>query len=225
MVHFMLWVFYHNKKGKRKVARKFTLIFVIENSVQFSYSVCLTLCDPMNCSTPGLPIHHQIPESTQTHVHCVGDAIQPSHPLSSPSPLALKSFPGSGSFQVSQLFASAGKSIGVSASTSVVPVNTQDWSSLEWTGWISLQSKGLSRVFSYTTVQKHHLMNLELQGFSIFHPKATALLSQIENPTILFIKENDDDKNLFISIFGILKTNSSRKPFGDCFGTNYSENW
>ena len=60
-------------------------------------------------------------------------------------------------------------------------------------------------------------MNLELQGFSIFHPKATALLFQIENPTILFIKENDDDKNLFISIFGILKTNSSRKPFGDCF--------
>ena len=50
---------------------------------------CLTLCDPMNHSTPGLPVHHQLPESTQTHVHCVGDAIQPSHPLSSPSPPAL----------------------------------------------------------------------------------------------------------------------------------------
>ena len=50
---------------------------------------CLTLCNPMNCSTPGLPVHHQLPESTQTHVHCVSDAIQPSHPLSSPSPPAL----------------------------------------------------------------------------------------------------------------------------------------
>ena len=60
--------------------------------VQFSSVAqsCPTLCDPMNCSTPGLPIHHQLPESTQTHIHCVGNAIQPSHPLSSPSPPALK---------------------------------------------------------------------------------------------------------------------------------------
>ena len=59
--------------------------------VQFSSiaQLCPTLCDPMNHSTPGLPVHHQLPESTQTHVHCVGDAIQPSHPLSSPSPPAL----------------------------------------------------------------------------------------------------------------------------------------
>ena len=60
-------------------------------SVQFSSVIqsCLTLCDPVNCSTPGLPVHHQLPESTQTHVHWVSDAIQPSHPLSSPSPPAL----------------------------------------------------------------------------------------------------------------------------------------
>ena len=60
-------------------------------SVQFSSVTqsCPTFCDPMNCSMPGLPVHHQIPQSTQTHVHCVGDAIQPSHPLSSPSPPAL----------------------------------------------------------------------------------------------------------------------------------------
>ena len=60
------------------------------SSVQFSpvTQSCLTLCDPMNCSTPGLPVHHQLPEFTQTHVHRVGDAIQPSHPLSSPSPPA-----------------------------------------------------------------------------------------------------------------------------------------
>ena len=55
---------------------------------QFSYSVVLTLCDPMDCSTPGLPVHHRLLEFTQTHAHWVGDAIQPSHPLSSPSPLA-----------------------------------------------------------------------------------------------------------------------------------------
>ena len=66
----------------------------------------------------------------------------------------LQSFPASGSFQMSQLFTSAGQSIRVSTSTSVLPMNTQDWSPLGWTGWISLQSKGLSRVFSNTTVQK-----------------------------------------------------------------------
>ena len=66
-----------------------------------------------------------------------------------------QSFPASGSFQMSQLFTSDGQTIGVSASASVLPMNTQDWSSLGWTGWISLQSKGLSRVFSNTTVQKH----------------------------------------------------------------------
>ena len=105
----------------------------------------------MNCSMPGLPVHHQLPEPTQTHVHWVGDAIQLSHPLSSPSP-ALNLYQHQGLFKwVSS--ASGGQSIGVSASTSVLPMNTQDWSPLGWTGCISLQSKGLSRVFSYTTVQ------------------------------------------------------------------------
>ena len=112
---------------------------------------CPTLCDPINCSTPGLPVHHHLPEFTQTHVHPVGDTIQPSHPLSSPFPPALN--PASESFPVSQLFTSGGQSIGVSASTSVLPRNTQDWFPLGWTCWISLQSKGLSRVFSNTTVQ------------------------------------------------------------------------
>ena len=123
---------------------------------------CPTLCNPMNRSTPGLPVHHQLPKSTQTHVHRVGDAIQPSYPLLSPSPHALKSFPASGSFQMSQLFTSSGQSIRVSASTSVLPVNTQYWSPLRWTGWISLQSKGLSRVFSNTTVQKHQFFGAQL---------------------------------------------------------------
>ena len=78
----------------------------------------------------------------------------------------LQSFPASGSFQMSQFFASGGQSIGVSASTSVPTMNTQDWSPLGWTGWISLQSKGLSRVFSNTIVQKHQFFGAQLLGTS-----------------------------------------------------------
>ena len=86
------------------------------------------------------------------------------HPTISVIPFSsyLQSFPASGSFQMSQLFASGGQSIGVSASTSVPPMNTQDWAPLGWTGWISLQSKGLSRVFSNTTVQKHQFFGAQL---------------------------------------------------------------
>ena len=73
-----------------------------------------------------------------------------------------QSFPASGSFPMSQLFASGGQSIGVSASSSVLPMNIQDWSPLGWTGWISLKSKGLSRVFSNTTVQKHQFFSSQL---------------------------------------------------------------
>ena len=102
---------------------------------------CLTLCDPMNCSMPGLPVHHQLPEFTQTHIHRVGDAIRPSHPLSSPSPPAPNPSQHQGLFPMSQLFAWSGQSTGVSALASVLPVNTQDSSPLGWTGWISLQSK------------------------------------------------------------------------------------
>ena len=74
----------------------------------------------------------------------------------------LQSFPESGSFQMSQLFASGDESVGVSVSTSVPPMNTQDWSPLGWTGWISLQAKGLSRAFSNTTVQKHQFFGTQL---------------------------------------------------------------
>ena len=81
------------------------------------------------------------------------DSVMPSNHLIFPFSSCLQSFPTSGSFQMSQLFASGGQSIGVSASTSVLPMNTQDWFTLGWTGWISLQSKGLSRVFSNTTFQ------------------------------------------------------------------------
>ena len=116
---------------------------------------CLTLCDHTDCSTPGLPVHHHFPELTQTHVHGVGDAIQPSHPLSSPSS-HLRSFPASGSFPMSQFLESRGQSIGVSASSSVLPMNIQDWFPFGWTGWISLLFKEHSRLSS-TTVRKHSL--------------------------------------------------------------------
>ena len=86
---------------------------------------CPTLCDPMDCSTPELPVHHQLPEPIQTHVYHVGDAVQPSHPLSSSSS-CLQSFPALGSFQISGFFTSGGQSIGVSASASVLPVNIQE---------------------------------------------------------------------------------------------------
>ena len=84
---------------------------------------CPTLCDPMNCSLPGLPVHQQLPKLTQTHVHWVGDAIQPSHPLVLFSS-CLQSLSASGSFQMSKFFTSGGQSTGVSASASVLPSAT-----------------------------------------------------------------------------------------------------
>ena len=92
------------------------------------------------------------------------ESVMPSNHLILCRPLLLlpSIFPNIGSFQMSQLFASGGQCIGVLASTSVLPMNTQDWSPLEWTGWISLQSKGLSRVFFNTTVQKHHFFGTKL---------------------------------------------------------------
>ena len=128
---------------------------------------CQTLCDPMDRSTPGFPVHHQLLEFTQTHVHWVSDAPTISSfviPFSS----HLRSFPASGSFQMSQLFTSGGQSIGVSASTSVLPMNIQDWSPLGWTGWISLQSKGVSRV-SNTTIQKNQFFAAQLSLWSSCH--------------------------------------------------------
>ena len=108
---------------------------------------CPTLCDPMNRSTPGLPVHHQLPEFTQTHVHRVSDAIQPSHPLPSPSPSALNLSQHQGLFKwVSSLHQ-------VAKILEFLKLSIQDWFPLAWTGWTSLQSKGLSRVFYNTTVQ------------------------------------------------------------------------
>ena len=115
---------------------------------------CPTLCDPMNCSTPGLPVYHQLLEVTQTHVHRVGDAIQPSHPLSLCHPLLLlPPIPPSIRVFSSESVLLMRWPKYWSFSFDISPsMNTQDWSPLGWTGWTSLQSKGLSRVFSNTTV-------------------------------------------------------------------------
>ena len=133
--------------------------------VQFSHSVlsnslwphsCPVLWD---CSTPSFPVHHQLPELAQTH----DSSSQWCHPAISSSVVPfssyLQSFPASGSFPRSKFFTSGGQSIGVSASASVRAMNIQDWFPLGWIGWISLQSKGLSRVFSNTTIQKHQFFS------------------------------------------------------------------
>ena len=96
--------------------------------VQFSSVTqsCLTLCNPMDCSTPGFPVHHQLLELTQTHVHWVSDAMQPSYSPVAPFYSCLQSFPASASFLMSQFFASGGESIGASASASGLPMTIQD---------------------------------------------------------------------------------------------------
>ena len=103
---------------------------------------------------PGLPVHHQLLEFTQTHIHWVSDAIQPSHPLSSLSPPALNHSHHQGLFQWVNSLHEVAKVF--------LPMNIQDWSPVGWTGWISSQSKGLPRVFSNTTVQKHQFFSAQL---------------------------------------------------------------
>ena len=140
--------------------------FVYYTSVQ-SLSHVRLFVTPWTAAMQGFPVHHQLREFTQTHVHWVGDAIQPSHPLLYASP----------TFSLSQhqgLFQWVSSSPQVAKvlefpSASVLPMNTQDWFPLGWTGWISLQSKGLSRVFSNTTVQKHQFSGAQLSLWSDFH--------------------------------------------------------
>ena len=120
---------------------------------------CLTLCNPMDCSMPGFPVHHQLPELTQNHVHRVGDTIQLSHPLASPSPPAFNLSQNHGLFQ----WASSSHQV---AKVLEFHLQHQDWSPSEWTGWNSLQSKGHSRVFSNTTAQKHQIFGAQLSSQS-----------------------------------------------------------
>ena len=129
---------------------------------------CPTLCYPMDCSTPGFP---------DLTISCsllkLMSMSQWCHPTISSSVVPFSSWPqslpSSESFPMSQLFTSGSQSIGVSALASVLPMNSQDWSPLGWTGWTSLQSKGLSRVFSNTTVQKHQFFGAQLSSQSNSH--------------------------------------------------------
>ena len=130
---------------------------------------CPTLCDPMNHSMPGLPVHHQTPGVPSNS----RPSSQWCHPAISSSVIPFlscpQSLPASESFLMSQLFTWGGQSTGVSASASILPKKSQGWSPLEWTGWISLQSKGLSRVFSNTTVQKHQFFSTQPSLWSNSH--------------------------------------------------------
>ena len=138
-------------------------------SVQFRHSVVSDSLRPHGpqharppCPSPTPGVYSNSSPSSQWCHPTISSSVVP---FSS----CLQSFPASGSFQLSQLFTLGGQSIGVSASKSVLPMNTQDWSPLGWTGWISLQSKGLSRVFSNTTVQKHQFFSTQLSSQSNSH--------------------------------------------------------
>ena len=131
----------------------------VVQSVQFNHSVVSNSLQPHGLQHARLPCPSPTPGACSNSC----SSSQWCHPTISlsvvPFSSCLQSFPASGSFSMSLFFASGGQSIGVSASASVLPMNIRDWSSLGWTGWISLQSKGLSRVFSNTTVQKHQFFN------------------------------------------------------------------
>ena len=118
--------------------------------------------DSMDCSMPAFPVHDQLPELTQTYVHWVGDAIQPPHPLSSPSPPAFNLSQHQGLFKWVSSSHQVAKVLEFQLQHQSFLMNIQDWFSLGWTGWISLQSKGLSSVFFNTSVQKHQLFSAQL---------------------------------------------------------------
>ena len=131
------------------------------SSVQFSRTVVSDSLRPHGLQHTRLPCPSPTPEAYSNSC----PSRRWCHPTISSSAVSSscpQSFQVQGSFQMSQLFTSGGQSIGVSASTSVLPMNTQDWSPLGWTGWISFQSKGLSRVFSNPTVPKHHFFSTQL---------------------------------------------------------------
>ena len=151
--------------GQVHLVQKIVLDWVqfrtMKSCTRFS-SVTSNSLSPHGLQHAGLPVHHQLPELIQTHIHWVGDAIQPSCPLLSPLPPAFNLSQHQSPFPTSQFFTSGGQSIGASASASVLPMYIQDWFPLGWTGLISLQPKGLSRIFSNMIVQKHQFFGTQL---------------------------------------------------------------
>ena len=153
---------------------------------------CLSLCDPTDCSTPGLPVHHQLPEFAQTHVCWVGDAIQSSRPLSSPSPPALNLSHHQHLFPVSWLFASGSQSIGVSASASVLLMSIQDWFPLGLTGLIFLQSGDSQESSSAPQFKSINSLVLSL----LYGPTLTPYMTTGKNHSFDYI-------GLYLTILGI----------------------
>ena len=127
----------------------------------------------MDCRTPGFLVHHQLAEFTQTHVHWVSDAIQISHPLLSLSPPTFNPSQHQGLFKWVSFFTSGGQSIGVSASASVLPMNIQDWFPLGWTGWISLQYKGLLSLLQHHSSKASILQHSAFFTVQLSHPYKT----------------------------------------------------
>ena len=155
---------------------------------------CPTLCDPMDCSR--LPCPSPAPGVYSNSC----PSSQWCHPTISSSVITfscLQSFPASGSFPMSQYFASSGQSIGVSASASVLPMNIQDWFPLGLTSWISLQTKVLSRVFSSTTVQKHQFLSTQLSSQSNSHIHTLPLEITIVSPSICH-EVTESDAMIFV---------------------------
>ena len=130
---------------------------------------CPTLCDPMDWNMPGFHAYHQLPELTQTHVHRVGDAIQPSPPLSSPSPPALNLSQHQGLVKWVSSSHQVAKILEFQLQHELLAMNIQDWFPWGLTGLMPLQSKGPSRIFSNTTVQKHQFLSAQLSLWSNSH--------------------------------------------------------
>ena len=152
-------------------------------------------CDPMDCSTPGFPVPHHLPEIAQVYVHCISNDIQPFHPLP-PSSSAFKlpqyqleNFLAL-SFPISWLFTTDGQSIGASASASVPPMSIQGWFPLRLTGFISLLSKGLSRVFSSISIKKYQFF--WCSAFFMWNKELNALF-------FLFLKLQEE---MYLNIWG-----------------------
>ena len=164
------------------------------SSVQFSHSVVSYSLWPHEsqharppCPSPTPRVHLESPPSSRWCHPVISSSVVP---FSS----CLQSLPASESFPMSQLFTSGGQSIGVSASASVFPMTTQEWSPLGWTGWISLQSKGLSRVFSNTTVQKHQFFGVSaFFTIQLWHPyMTTGKIIHLTKQTLLLCKSQQN---------------------------------
>ena len=161
----------------------------------------LTLCDPMDCSTPDFLVLQHLLELAQTHAHWVGDAIQQSCPLPASAPAL--NFSQYHLFSVSRLLTSGGQSIGASASASIFPINIQDWYPLGLTSLISLQSKGLSRVFSNTIVQKHQFFSAQSSSWPNSHIHTWLLESlskKLVLPTSMSLFQHCPIVTLFLSL-------------------------